>query len=117
MIALWDDSETRFKDEAMAKEVEYRGLCLTCSNAPSCAFLGQFSRPVLQCEQFECLACRPAGSAGEQDSPSDSTIYHTASREDDDSDLYIGLCKTCDERDSCKFTRPESGVWHCEEYR
>ena len=28
-----------------------------------------------------------------------------------------GLCTTCELRETCTFTRPESGVWRCEEYR
>lgn len=28
-----------------------------------------------------------------------------------------GLCTTCELRESCTFTKPESGVWRCEEYR
>jgi len=28
----------------------------------------------------------------------------------------MGLCSNCTHRESCGLPRPESGVWHCEEY-
>ncbi len=28
-----------------------------------------------------------------------------------------GLCKTCAVRTECKYPKPESGVWHCDEYQ
>jgi hypothetical protein len=28
-----------------------------------------------------------------------------------------GLCVNCELRDECMFTKPEEGVWHCEEYQ
>ncbi len=30
---------------------------------------------------------------------------------------HKGLCMNCDERETCMLPRPESGVWHCEEYK
>ena len=30
---------------------------------------------------------------------------------------FKGLCVICDDRFICTFQRPESGVWHCQEYR
>jgi len=35
---------------------------------------------------------------------------------DKDSRLNKGLCMNCAHRDTCLLPRPESGVWHCEEY-
>ena len=29
----------------------------------------------------------------------------------------LGLCSDCVLRKECLFPKPESGVWHCEEYR
>jgi len=29
----------------------------------------------------------------------------------------LGLCRNCIHRETCSFPRPESGVWHCEEYQ
>ncbi|HQI02878.1 MAG TPA: hypothetical protein PLA18_16505 [Deltaproteobacteria bacterium] len=29
----------------------------------------------------------------------------------------LGLCSNCVNREVCRFPRPESGVWHCEEYK
>lgn len=33
-----------------------------------------------------------------------------------DTRLFKGLCMNCAHRDTCLLPRPESGVWHCEEY-
>ncbi len=30
---------------------------------------------------------------------------------------FKGLCANCENRATCTLLRPESGVWHCEEYR
>jgi len=32
-------------------------------------------------------------------------------------DLVKGLCINCENRNTCKFIKPNGGVWHCEEYR
>lgn len=101
----------------MAKQVQYRGLCLTCNNASTCTFPRDPDRPVLQCEEFEGYEYAPPKDVGTQDSQLDSTVSEGDSRKDVDSNRYIGLCRTCEERESCKFTKPEGGVWHCEEYR
>lgn len=32
-------------------------------------------------------------------------------------DLVKGLCINCENRNTCKYIKPNGGVWHCEEYR
>jgi len=32
-------------------------------------------------------------------------------------DLVKGLCINCENRSTCKYIKPNGGVWHCEEYR
>jgi hypothetical protein len=27
-----------------------------------------------------------------------------------------GLCATCESFPTCAFTKPDGGIWHCEEY-
>jgi hypothetical protein len=39
------------------------------------------------------------------------------SAERDCSSTERGLCMNCDVRDTCTFTKPEGGVWFCEEYQ
>lgn len=36
---------------------------------------------------------------------------------DENSQQLAGLCVNCDSRHSCTRDRPESGVWHCQDYR
>ncbi len=33
------------------------------------------------------------------------------------SNKIMGLCSNCKNRKNCSFPKPESGVWHCEEYQ
>jgi len=101
----------------MPKQVEYRGLCLTCNNAASCTLSRDPDRPVMQCEEFESYQPPPPKPVEEQISLLDTADSGEALGKGIDSDKFIGLCKTCYQRSSCKFTKPEGGVWHCEEYR
>lgn len=32
-------------------------------------------------------------------------------------DLIKGLCINCENRNTCKYIKPDGGVWHCEEYK
>jgi len=101
----------------MQEHVEYRGLCSTCGNAASCVFSRDPDRPVLQCEEFDGYQ-PPSPKAPDRQRPClDTTVTGKASGEGSDSNKFLGLCKTCDERDTCQFAKPEGGVWHCEEYR
>lgn len=38
----------------IAKDRKYSGLCSTCKDAPTCIYLKDSEKPVLQCEEFEC---------------------------------------------------------------
>lgn len=31
--------------------------------------------------------------------------------------IHQGLCVNCDVRETCTFSKPEGGVWYCEEYQ
>jgi len=38
-------------------------------------------------------------------------------RDAEDKREYAGLCRNCEEREVCLYTKPESVVLFCEEYR
>jgi len=101
----------------MPKKVEYRGLCLTCNNAAACASSRDSDKPVFHCEGFDDYEHSPPKVLAKQDSLHDAFATDRGSTRALDADNFMGLCKNCDERDSCKLTEPEGGVWHCEEYR
>lgn len=96
------------------------GICRTCRAAGECTFPKPFLRSIIQCAAYEPplpeAAFEPArsGAAGQrrksQAGPATSDAAGPADR-------IPGLCRTCAIRLECKYPRPESGVWHCEEYR
>ncbi len=96
------------------RRVRYRGLCMTCFKAPTCTFPRDPERPVLQCDEFEGY---PESSKGavtlDHVSESPSKVVKEAG---DEQGKYKGLCKICEKRETCTFPKPETGVWHCEEY-
>ena len=97
-------------------QAEYRGLCSTCNNAPTCVFPRNPDLPVLHCEEFDGAEYQSAEAVGREDSRAAHAATSPGS-EDDDSSRHLGLCSNCDERKWCTFSKPKSGVWHCEEYR
>jgi len=101
----------------MPKQVRYRGLCLTCNNAADCTFSKDPDRPVVQCEEFDGYEHPPPKILAKQDSVRDAPACDSGSTKNDDENKFVGLCKTCDERNFCMFTKPEGGIWRCEEYR
>ena len=85
----------------------YRDLCSTCSHERACGSRSTSERPILFCELFEVPASAPtpAPAAAPPEPPaSGQGVEHR------------GLCVNCDNRHECTTTRPEAGVWHCEEY-
>ena len=103
------------EEQAMAEDVETRGLCSTCNNAAECIHLQRGKPPVLQCEEFDAYQ-PPRRKVGGQ-----GAVYagwHLGSDAgEEDSSNYKGLCQDCEDRRACTFPKHEGGVWHCEEYR
>ena len=105
-------SEVVFEDPLKSKTNVKRGLCSTCIHASECTYPRNLNRPVLQCEEFEGekLSLKRYGNMKIQ------RIRKEDIEDLSKSTLYKGLCKLCALRDECVFPKPESGVWHCEEY-
>ena len=101
----------------MAEQDPYRDLCSTCRNADSCFFARGKDRPILQCEEFDVCEHAPRRMSGGVNLPPAAAAGDESSFEDIDSSRYTGLCRNCEQRESCKFSKPEAGVWHCGEYR
>lgn len=83
---------------------QYSGLCSCCKNTSHCTYLRNANSPVWQCEEFEGFECKPTNHK-----PEIST--HITNSD------FLGLCRNCENRNTCKFPKPEGGVWHCEEYK
>jgi len=99
----------------MPSRIMYSGLCSTCTKQLVCIFPRDQSRPVMQCEEFEGITPDPAKCAEKTRSLSEDSRANSSTVEDH-SDTHIGLCSNCEKRETCTFPKPESGVWHCEEY-
>ncbi len=90
------------------------GLCLNCVYSSSCSFQKGESQGVQFCEEYGTayaqgenrVSFAPAVSSGF----SSEILSGTPGRK------FLGLCDNCDHRYQCSFPKPESGVWHCEEY-
>lgn len=100
--------ETAEKQSYSREEIKAQGLCATCIHAGDCIFLQSAEEPILYCEEFDSgltpvSAHKPAEKAEAVQPKEDHGLK--------------GLCVNCDNRHTCTFPKPESGVWHCEEYR
>jgi glutamate dehydrogenase (NAD(P)+) len=48
--------------------------------------------------------------------PSRTDVYAKAETVQEDLEIYKGLCANCGKDETCTISRPEGGVWRCEEY-
>jgi len=100
----------------MAQTPALTGLCVTCKNGLICGLSYRNPTPVLQCNEFEIIEYKSLRASRKRE----SARRMRDSREDmrkDDRGKYLGLCANCELRDSCCFTKPLSGIWHCNEYQ
>ncbi|MEO0233964.1 MAG: hypothetical protein ABIN39_06225 [candidate division WOR-3 bacterium] len=88
---------------------DFEGLCVTCKNSKSCIFLQNSTKSIISCEEFENVETTVEKTKGDLKENFVSKVKGY--------DLKIGLCANCENKIDCKFEKPESGVWHCEEYR
>jgi hypothetical protein len=89
------------------------GLCATCRSASTCMYLRSSSQPILHCEEFEESHYKPIMK------PMETTMSMSEKKPEANPERkskHFGLCTNCKHRETCTFTRPEGGVWHCEEY-
>ncbi len=86
------------------------GLCSTCNHARNCGYIRNTEQPVLFCEEFGCYVPPVA-----EELPVE--VEAPTLQELEDWDKYKGLCVNCENREDCAIRNPETGVWHCEEYR
>ena len=90
------------------RKVEYNDLCVTCNYGPECTSRKNIVRPVYFCENFDDYTKPEQAEVEVRPTPGKAV--------DEKSQEFKGLCLNCDHRDTCAFPKPESGVWHCEEY-
>ena len=93
----------------MYSRSEARGICATCEHASDCIYRANSSGTILQCEEFQMPLPRPTD-------PPVSVRPRPTSNDGKHSTKFLGLCSNCDNRETCTYTKPEGGVWRCEEY-
>lgn len=86
------------------------GLCLTCNNAADCVYRKRRGADATYCETFDDYV--PHNGNGRKKASSLVMVTETAAKPTE----VKGLCLNCVHRDGCKLSKPETGVWHCEEY-
>jgi len=96
----------------MSGNTIYPRLCSTCKHASTCTFPRDPQKPSFFCEEFE-IESAPAKRKVEEDKLQPTASFVTA----EESSSLIGLCRDCENRQTCIFPKPEGGVWHCEEYQ
>jgi hypothetical protein len=106
----------RIETHHEVKEKTNLGLCSTCISIKTCTGRKTWKGPVLFCEEFCDIVpltnrqrIKPE-SAAPQTSPAKAAA-------DEREVQFKGLCMNCESRHTCCFPKPETGVWHCEEYR
>jgi hypothetical protein len=86
------------------------GLCLTCNNADTCVYRERRGADATYCEMFDdYVSLNGRGS-------SKAALTVAATEAASGSAETKGLCLNCAHHDGCRLPRPETGVWHCEEY-
>lgn len=86
------------------------GLCVTCNNAGTCVHRKRRGADAIYCETFDDYVPRNGNGAKEAAHVVVMTKIAAASAD------TKGLCLNCIHRDACKLSKPDTGVWHCEEY-
>lgn len=99
-------------ENPIAPVVEYRssGLCSTCNNQSTCSYRSRRGFDAQFCELFDNEVHIELAAAQRP-----TIRLEVAGRVHRESDLK-GLCMNCEKASICGFPKPDSGVWHCEEY-
>jgi hypothetical protein len=92
------------------------GICITCKHRSYCLSFQnglRAERPIWDCNEYEHNDVEVDAVSQEYCAPAenDESLSNEINREN-----KKGLCINCNSRDSCMLPRPESGIWHCEEY-
>jgi len=93
----------------------YEGLCSACKYSLRCTLTKSPGQGIQFCEEYEGGGGpHPGGKAGGCAGPAKP---RGTDAKPGASGAVLGLCGNCSNRDTCRFPRPDAGVWHCEEYQ
>jgi len=91
---------------------EFHDLCWTCNHSTECLQKATLLRPVWFCEEFDCYV--RVQKMAEKDKAPQETVSCTIEEE---ADRYEGLCRNCEDRQICAYSRTGERTLYCEEYR
>ena len=94
---------------------DYLDLCTTCIHNGDCLGRATLIRPVHFCEEFDCHTAN-GDSVTPVSTPVAPVVGEPVPAEVEQSQGYTGICVNCDFRETCRNSRTEGGIWHCEEY-
>jgi hypothetical protein len=89
------------------------GLCETCINVSTCS-LKSISRAIIFCEEFDNFI--PPMDHGSERLFTRARVGSKEKTVSAGAEICRGLCMNCERRSQCALSKPEGGVWHCEEY-
>jgi len=102
----------------MSEYANSEGICSNCKFSSECRSKKTYLGSVHFCEEHELAD--PSQKVEKAKFISEAPKLNTLSTnaiEKDPPRPVMGLCSNCAHRESCGLPRPESGVWHCEEYQ
>lgn len=83
------------------------GLCSTCVHSENCTMCQSFKGKIFQCEEFDDYAPQKILTEDKAEEKKSSVQYSSLK----------GLCMNCDFAGTCTFSKPETGIWNCNEYK
>ena len=84
----------------MPETSDLKDICNECELYPDCERYNHIQHPIDNCENFIPL----------------SNTEKTDTEVSEEQNLK-GLCRHCGKRSNCIIEKPETGIWHCQEYQ
>ncbi len=92
------------------KNMDEPCLCPNCRNISKCTLRKDRTKQKSYSEEFK-IGINPSIQA-----TGGKKISQAASGVPDVLNEFIGICGNCNNRKVCSYSKPEGGIWHCEEY-
>ncbi len=89
------------------KQVEEASICFDCAKKDFCYLKSDPALINYYCEEYSCESLVREKT---------SQVIVESEPKIDESTLK-GLYVNCENRNQCSAKKPESGIWHCEEYK
>lgn len=86
-------------------------LCKSCRHTRVCACKHKTPTPIFECAEYDDDEPRLVTTVVATVTARRPTIRAAAM------DAIKGLCRTCENNQTCTYSWPASGIWRCEEYR